>query len=139
MPMKISDFIEVSQLGTIKNYHDAETGPGFVVPGEPPIVSLSPEVSAAYVALLNFAEDVPRGNHYHCRKIEYMTVLNGTLFCDFFLVDDPSQKMSLVLEAGQSVRIQPGCVHTFTAKGGDVFALELSPQHLDLSDVVTMD
>ena len=41
------------------------------------------------------------------------------------------------IASGQMVTIQPGCVHTYTAIGGDVYALEYSPQRYKGADVTS--
>lgn len=50
--MDISNFVEISDLPTYKDYDLAESGDGFVVPGSYPLASISPREPIEYVALL---------------------------------------------------------------------------------------
>ena len=63
-------------------------------------------------------------------------VLNGNLVCQLYLKDNPSKKQEINLVPGQTLRILPSCVHTYTAIGGDVMVLEYSPQKFEQSDVI---
>lgn len=136
--MKIEDFVTIFSIETSKDYGFAEKGLGFVVDGQYPIASLSPEGPISYIALLLFAEGNPRGDHYHREKVEYMTPLSGKLRCDLQLVDTPEETLVVMLQPGEILRILPGCAHTFTAVDGDVYALEFAPQKLDLGDVISV-
>lgn len=134
------EYVEVSQLGLVKDYEALEVGDGYVVPTTNlPTAALHPKVDACFLALLIFAKDTPRGNHYHLRKVEHMVVLRGRLLCAFALPEEPTNKFEVLLEAGQMVRILPGCVHTFTAQGEDVYALEYAPQRYEAADVLLID
>lgn len=136
---QIQDYIEIIQLGVKKDYPALEAGDGYVVPAEDfPTAALHPKSAVQFLALLRFAHNVPRGNHYHLHKIEHIVLLKGQLRCDFALKDDPKTVMAIVLEAGQMVRILPGCIHTYTALGGDAFALEYSPQRYEAADVMVV-
>lgn len=137
--MSVYQYIAVSKLSNYKDYTLAESGPGFVVDSKQfPIASISPEQPAAYVALLKFVAKSPRGNHYHKEKVEYMLVLSGELRCKFYLPNKRDETVEVLLHSGEMVRILPGCAHEFTAVNGDVYAMELSPQKLDLDDIFSL-
>lgn len=139
MSKSISDFIEVSQLESVKDYEALETGEGFIVSsGDYPTGVIHTRAEANIIALLVFAHDVPRGDHYHHQKVEYMVVLKGILKCSFFLPEAPKKTEEVILKAGQQVRILPGCAHTYTALEGDVYALEYAPQKFKMEDVITV-
>jgi 8-oxo-dGTP pyrophosphatase MutT (NUDIX family) len=133
----ISEYFRVTQLGLEKDYPALEIGDGYVVPTTThPTAALHPKADARFIALLEFAQDVPRGDHYHLRKVEYMTVLRGILRCEFTLHNNPEESTEILLEAGQTVRILPGCIHTYTAVDADVVALEYSAQRYEAADVI---
>lgn len=135
----IQQYIGLSRYGLVKDYPALEAGDGFVVTTtKNPTAAIHTQAAAKFIALLEFANNVPRGNHYHLRKVEYMTVLRGKLRCSFMLPSEPAKTTDTILEAGQMMRILPGCVHTFTALDGDVLALEYSPQRYEASDVIVV-
>jgi 8-oxo-dGTP pyrophosphatase MutT (NUDIX family) len=135
----IEEYIEISQLGLAKDYEALERGNGFVVSSTScPTAAIHTSAEARFIALLEFKHDVPRGNHYHLRKVEHMVVLSGTLRCSFALPEDSSNTIERVLEPGQMVRILPGCVHTYTALEGNALALEYAPQRYEASDVIVI-
>jgi hypothetical protein len=137
---KVQSLIELYKLGDVKDYEALETGDGYILPsGKRPVGVMHTKEDAKVIALLVFAYKDPRGNHYHNRKVEYMTVLQGKLHCNFCLPDSPEDSLEIVLEPGQQVRILPGCFHTYTALDGDVYALEYAPQRYEESDVVLLN
>jgi hypothetical protein len=137
---KISEYIQRTDLSHIKDYASLANGLGFVVAGESSVIaSINTHCEAAYIALLEFLPYVPRGNHYHLRKIEYMTVLKGRMRCSLRLVDEAAEVTDMILESGQMLRILPGCIHTYTALDDKVIALEFSPQKFELADTITID
>jgi len=140
MSKSINDYIEVSQLESKKDYEALEIGEGFIVSStEFPTGVIHTKAEANIIALLIFAHDVPRGDHYHHSKVEYMVVLRGKLKCSFFLPESPKETEDMILEAGQQVCILPGCAHTYTAIDGDVYALEYAPQKFKMADVITVN
>ena len=139
MTNSINDYIEVSRFESKKDYEALEIGDGFIVSTtECPTGVIHTKAEANIIALLIFAHDVPRGDHYHHSKVEYMVVLRGKLKCSFFLPEFPNETEDVILEAGQQIRILPGCAHTYTALDGDVYALEYAPQKFKIADVITM-
>jgi mannose-6-phosphate isomerase-like protein (cupin superfamily) len=133
----IDEYVQVTELGHAKDYDLVEKGGGFVIPnGDGVVASISTNCDVAHSTLLAFLPDVPRGNHYHLRKIEYMTVVSGRLKCEVRLVGDPAQTRELILESGQMVRILPGCIHTYTALEYRVTAIEFSPQEYEIADFI---
>lgn len=137
--MSVKDHLKFFKFNNEQDYSLAESGLGFLIPGSSAKAAISPPEPIEYFALLTFREGEPRGNHYHKEKVEYMIILNGSLHCDFSLVSNRKDSYSVKLNAGEMVRISPGCTHTYTAVGGDATALEISPQKLDLSDVIELE
>lgn len=136
---RIHDYIKVSSYGDVKDYEALETGDGFIVSGRQTVTAaINTHCCAKFIALLEFLPEHPRGNHYHLRKLEHMTVLRGQLRCEFRLADDQNQRLEITLSAGQMVQIQPGCIHTFTAVGDAVAALEFAPEPFSQSDVIVV-
>jgi mannose-6-phosphate isomerase-like protein (cupin superfamily) len=133
----IDDYVQVTEFGHVKDHNLAEQGGGFVVvDGDSISASISTNCAVAHIALLEFLPDVPRGHHYHVRKIEFMTVLKGRMKCDLKLASDPTQAREIILESGQMVRILPGCIHTYTALEDRVIAIEFSPQKVEMADFI---
>lgn len=143
MTDKFSDFLEFKEFEHEKDYSRLEGGPGFVIldSDECPTCSLHTDCDAAFIALLQFKHDTPRGNHYHLKKEEHMVVMSGTLKCVFAWPPESGndETYERILEQGQMVVIQPGCVHTFTALNGDVMALEFAPQVFEMADTIQLD
>ncbi|PID98747.1 hypothetical protein CSA80_04765 [Candidatus Saccharibacteria bacterium] len=136
--MNIADFVTRFTYPAVYDYSLSANGRGFVVPGQPPAASLSPDEPVRYIALLKSEEGQPRGNHVHRTKVETIIVLSGSLKCEFRLSEDENVRDEFVLRAGDAVRVLPGCIHTYTAIGGGANAIELSPQALDLTDQINM-
>ena len=134
----VRDHLEIWNLGEVKDYGALENGDGFVmsVDGSPTGV-IHTRDDAKVIALLKFKHNTARGEHYHLRKVEYMIVLQGRLQCEFYLPNHRKEGETIILEPGQQIRILPGCAHVYTALGGDVLALEYSPQRYIGSDVYT--
>ena len=133
----IRDFYSVKQLGLKKDYPALEIGDGYVEStGDTPIAGLHTGCDVRFIAILTFKSGVPRGFHYHLRKVESMTVLKGTMHCRLHLAHNPAEAENITIGVGQVLQILPGCVHTFTALDGDVQALEYAPQRYEASDVL---
>ena len=136
----ISTHASLFQIGTEKDYSLIESSLGFAVSqGTTGTCAITPIEAAKFVAVLEFKAGIARGNHYHKAKVEYMCVLNGQLNCKLYPIDAPSASHNLILTAGQILKIAPNCVHTFTAIGTNVFALEYSPQKFEQSDVIVIE
>lgn len=132
----IDDYVEFYQLATTKDHAQLEAGDGFFVATPTSVTgALHTREPAKFIAMLEFAKDEPRGNHYHLEKMEYMSVLRGRLKCEFYLYDDTSVAKECIVEAGTVIKVSPTCVHTFTALDGDVVALEYSPDRFEQKDV----
>ncbi len=134
--LSIQNYYEVTNLDLEKNYSKLENGEGYVVTEPFPAAALHLKESAKFVALLNFIENTPRGNHYHNNKTEYLVVLSGKLKCELALAEDKNQKTTLNLTAGQTIKISPKCIHVYTSIGGDTLALEYSGQKYEAKDVI---
>lgn len=134
---KVKDYIELTKLSNVKDYKALEVGDGYIIPSEHrPVGVIHTKECAEIIALLVFAKETPRGDHYHHDKIEYMTVLSGKLKCEFSLPEEPNDKFEIILEEGHQIRIKPGCIHTYTAIEKDVYALEYAPNRYREKDVV---
>jgi len=134
----IKNYLELTVLGNVKDYKALEKGDGYILPSLcNPTGVFHTKVDAKIIALLIFKKDEPRGFHYHLEKIEYMTILSGKLKCKFSLPESDEQ-MELMLEEGQQIKILPGCIHTYTAIDGDVYAIEYAPQRYKESDVIVI-
>jgi ADP-ribose pyrophosphatase YjhB (NUDIX family)/mannose-6-phosphate isomerase-like protein (cupin superfamily) len=132
----VSEHLETWVLGAAKDYAALEDGDGFVTSADgTPTGVIHTRDDAKTIALLKFKQDTARGEHYHLHKVEYMVVLQGRLRCEFYLPGRRSESEVVIMESGQQVRILPGCAHVYTALGGDVLALEYSPQRYVGSDV----
>jgi 8-oxo-dGTP pyrophosphatase MutT (NUDIX family)/quercetin dioxygenase-like cupin family protein len=137
---KIENFFSLKQLGLQKDYPALEKGTGYVDgSGDAVTAGIHTECDAQFLALLTFKQDVPRGFHYHLRKVENMVVLSGKLECKLELAEDRTQVKNMELSPGQVLRILPGCIHTYTAIGSDVQALEFAPQRYEESDVIVCE
>ena len=55
-----------------------------------------------------------RGNHYHLDKTEVMYVISGRLQAAYFDLDT-DERIDVVLEAGDLVRVRPRLVHSYIA------------------------
>jgi hypothetical protein len=64
-------------------------------------------------------------------------ILEGSIKFKFSLPDNMEDKVEKVVSAGTMVKIKPVCIHVLTAVDGPATALELSPQKLDLKDIIT--
>lgn len=136
--MQIEDFYQVKPLGTEKDYTKLEQGFGFVLCEDSLQASL-PVDDVAYIGVLTFEAEKPRGHHYHQLKVEKMVPLTGELECALQLVEDKSQQRSVTIKPGQYLQIQPGCIHTYTAHDADVLALEYAAEKFAENDTVTVD
>jgi len=133
----IKDYIEISKYGDTKDYKALEEGDGYIFPSKVnPVAVMQTKEDAKFIAVLTFEDGQPRGNHYHHKKIEYMTVLSGKLHCSCYLLEKPDDVLEFVLNEREEVKIMPGCVHIMTAIDGDAYAIEYSPVRYKMDDVV---
>lgn len=88
-----------------------------------------------YLTYLEFTPKKDRGNHYHNKKEESMIVLKGKLKAKYYLVDNPSENLELMLEEGDIVNIKPRVAHVYLSEDG-ASAIEFSPQILDYDDQI---
>ncbi len=133
----IHDYVQILDLGSMKDLESLERGRGFVVvDGDKISALIHTEVDVAFIGHVEFLPDTPRGNHYHQRKIEYMVILRGNLKAHYELINAPNEVWDTILRTGQLVRILPGCIHTYTAIGEKVITIEFSPQKYISSDVL---
>lgn len=140
MTNSVAEYVAFGALERERDFERLEGGPGFAIQGsDAPIAVVNTQFPARFVALLEFLDGQPRGNHYHHSKIELMTVLRGELLCEFYLPDSSGERLSRSLGAGEFVRIAPGCVHTFTAKNGNVTALEYGSYPYEDSDTTVLE
>jgi hypothetical protein len=133
----IRDYIELSTYGSEKDYQALEDGDGYIFPSPTnPVAVIHTKEDAKFIGVLTFEEGQPRGNHYHHKKIKYMTVLSGTLHVSCYLLDAKDDVYEFTLSERDEAKILPGCVHTMTAVGGDAYAIEYSPNRYRQDDVV---
>ncbi len=138
--ISVDSYLTFSEYGHSKDYEELDGGSGFVEPTSSGLTAaIHTHCDARFIALLEFKPGVPRGDHYHHLKVEYMTVLRGTLRCHFAPVDNPTDVSEVVLTAGQMVRILPRCIHTYTALGSTVPALEFAPQRYTANDTIVLE
>lgn len=136
----IHDYVRITTFSKIKDYDAFEKGTNYVqVDGDNISALLHTEEKAAFVGHIEFLPGVPRGNHYHKRKVEYMVFLTGETMARYWLADDPSEAFETVLRSGDFVRILPGVAHTYTAIGEKVTSMEYSPQKYESADVFSAD
>ena len=110
--MSVKDHLNFFKFNNEQDYSLAESGFGFLIPGSLAKASISPPEPIEYFALLTFKEGEPRGNHYHKEKVEYVIILNGSLRCDFSLVSNLKDSSAVSFNAGEMVRMSPGCYRT---------------------------
>jgi quercetin dioxygenase-like cupin family protein len=134
----INDFVEITNLDSKKDRKALESGGrGYLIQDIDDVsVALHTNTDARFIAMLVFHPEKQRGNHYHINKTEYILILKGKLKAKFELYDNPNEATETELEAGQLIKILPGCIHTFTAIKDKVIALEFSPQLYAESDVL---
>tara|TARA_Y100000592_G_scaffold15326_2_gene22360 strand:- start:9210 stop:9581 length:372 start_codon:yes stop_codon:yes gene_type:complete len=68
--------------------------------------------------------------HYHKLKTETFYIQQGVLDCTFYMLDEPEQKVNIVLKEGDVKEIPPGLVHQMRAVE-DTVLFEFSTQHFD--------
>lgn len=133
----IDNLLEFGSLHTEYNAQQLRDGQGFVSSGtHMPTAAINTQYPANFIALLEFQESQPRGNHYHLEKTEVIIVLKGKIQGEFRLPEDDKVQISRVLGVGEFVRIAPGCVHTFTALQGSAMAIEYGSTTYTQTDVI---
>jgi ADP-ribose pyrophosphatase YjhB (NUDIX family) len=134
----ICDFVKIDTLRNVKDYSLLEKGLGFVIGGQNDFsASIPAKEFIKYIALLQFVPNVPRGNHYHFRKVEYMIIIKGEMSARLQRYNKKDDCIEVVWEKGQIIRTLPGCIHTLTALGdSNTVTIELSPQEYVGSDVI---
>lgn len=136
-PKRVQDYLEFGALSTQRAVEQLEGGPGFIVAGDNiPAAAINTLYPAKFIALLEFLESEPRGNHYHHKKEEVILILMGEVLCEFRLPESKQIQVSHTLTAGEYVRITPGCVHIFTAVNGTAIAMEYGSTSYDDEDVI---
>jgi ADP-ribose pyrophosphatase YjhB (NUDIX family) len=137
--MGIDDHFSLSQLSPTNDIDAMCAAGGFVGKAAGPIGAFMPARGARFIALLEFAVNVPRGDHYHFRKIENIVILQGDVKCDLWLVEQPEERTTLTLHVGDRISIDPKCVHTYTALGNlPAIALEYAAEPFALDDTVVL-
>lgn len=140
MNADFKDFLEFREYANQKNYSQLESGSGYITldSDNQPTCALHTDEPVRFIALLQFKRNIPRGNHYHIKKVEHMIILSGKVKCIFTWPPKHKNKSTYecILGAGQMVIIQPGVVHTFTALNDHCTALEASPQIFKTQDTV---
>ena len=136
----IHDYVQITTFSKIKDYDAFERGINYVQVIDDNISALlHTEEKAAVIGHIEFLPNVPRGNHYHKRKVEYMVFLTGELKARYWFPDNPTEVFETILHSGDFVRILPGCAHTYTAIKEKVIAIEYSPQRYESADVFSVD
>ena len=80
--------------------------------------------------LLYFKKGKKCSLHYHDLKKETFYVQSGRLECTFYNLDEPEEKSTLILAAGDSKEIPRRLVHQMKALE-DTVMFEFSTQHFD--------
>ena len=89
-----------------------------------------------FVAHLEFraGATASRGNHYHLAKTEVLTVIRGRLRARYADLDS-GERLDLVLEAGDQVRVAPRCAHSYSALEASA-AVEWATHDFDPADAI---
>lgn len=104
-----------------------------IVKSKGELTHISYDQDINYVAYVEFPLDgVPRANHFHEEKVEYMYLISGKLRGYYRLAVIPSAKVhEETIEAGSLVRVSPGWAHAYvTVEAGH--AIEFSPSGFDV-------
>lgn len=98
--------------------------------GELSVVLNGPTVR--YVATVEFIPAVPRGNHVHHRKVQWLYLISGRLEA---IVKDMQSQVgeTFTMEPGDLVTVQPNIAHVFTATVPSL-ALEACAEAYDPAD-----
>ena len=86
-----------------------------------------------YLAFLELRVGGIRGNHFHRKKLEHLYLISGRLLLGA-KADGNSELVSVPMEAGDLVTIEPGICHAFEP-GEAGQAIEFSPNLFDASDI----
>jgi len=137
----IENLYEIIEIATKKDYATMNETHGYVdiAANGKPIAAIVPDQPIRYVTLLEFQENIPRGNHCHPKKHEFMVPIQGTLQVKLWLPDGTGKSLELTLRPGKILHILPNCAHTFTAIGGDATAIEFSPQAYAVDDAIELE
>jgi hypothetical protein len=137
----IDDFYKLIPIATKKDYQTMLETHGYVdvTPNGRPIVAIVPDEPIRYMTILEFENNVPRGNHLHRSKHEFMIPICGALRAKLWLPDKLADSVEITLRPGQILHILPNCAHSLTAINGDATAIEYSPQAYDPDDTVELD
>lgn len=73
--------------------------------------------AGGYIYCISVAPGARRGDHYHERKIEWMSCAAGELTILAETPDGEQQRVMLSAEAPACVRFDPGVVHAFVNAG----------------------
>lgn len=86
-----------------------------------------------YLAFLELRVGAIRGNHFHRKKLEHLYLISGRLLLGA-KADENSELISVSLEAGDLITIEPGICHAFEPiEFGH--AIEFSPGRFEASDI----
>jgi quercetin dioxygenase-like cupin family protein len=127
----IEKFYELIPIATERgDYATISETHGYVdvAPNGNPIAAIIPDEPIKYLTILEFEKGVPRGNHVHTNKYEFIVPISGTLRAKLWLPNSPNDKVEITLHRGQILHILPNCAHSVTAIDGDATAIEYSPQ-----------
>ena len=136
-PRSVRDYVSFSRLG--RDYDPdglRERGEGFLLSRDGvDTIFYHSGAEMRFLAYIEFAPGQTRGNHYHRDRVEHLCVAKGELDATYTVPGDPGDSLTVRLAAGDLVRIQPGCVHTYVARDNAV-ALEFAPQPFDETDTI---
>lgn len=140
MKHDIKDYVDFGKLSIQKDVKALEGGfSGWVEDGKRDSLAVFNTLySASFFAILEFSENILRGNHYHLEKEETIIVLRGELSYRLWLVEG-SELLTGVLKKGEYVRISPLCAHSFVSEKGDALALEYGNVRYSEKDVIKVE
>ncbi|MDR1032458.1 MAG: WxcM-like domain-containing protein [Candidatus Nomurabacteria bacterium] len=126
----IENFYKLTLIATKKDYSAMSKTHGYVdfAPNGKPIAAIVPDEPVGYMTILEFEEGIPRGNHVHSDKQEFLVPISGSLLVKLWLPNSPKDKAEIALRRGQILNILPNCAHSVTAICGDATAIEYSPK-----------
>lgn len=139
MSQGVKDYVTFGKLSLGKDAEALEDGQGGWIENSNnlPLAVFNTLYPAKFFAVLEFGENVQRGNHYHLEKEETIIVLSGELNYKLWLADS-NEELSGVMKAGDYVRIKPNCAHSFVSKSGDALALEYGSVEYSTQDVIKL-
>jgi len=125
-------YYKVTNLPEDKSTKSLLSG-GFVTPGEVINAAIQCDEPINFITILYMAPGSVKGNHFHKKKIEHITVLRGEVQVRLKDLGSGQEKV-IPLQIGQTITIFPNVAHALQAID-DVQFLEVSPQSFDPADI----